>query len=289
MEFSQNCNLNDVFLIKDDFDVNNERIIKTVENKKIENKNSNYHLTLPPIISNKNNHHKIVVLKRKKNNSFNENEEKSLILTGIDYVKEKNENSNENEKNSNENEKNSNEKNENEKNEKNSNENEKNENKKNSNENEKIIKKNNFSNLIDLKELLNDEEKLEIEKIEEKKFKEHFLNDNNNIQKNKIENEKYKLKKIEKNKQKLLNKLLEEKNKKNLELKNNLIHSIELKKRCNCLKEFYFQNNKKNMKFEKKKLKNVKNNLSKIFDFMRKNADQQFNELINSMEINTYF
>ena len=260
MEFSQNCNLNDVFLIKDDFDVNNERI-KTVENKKIENKNSNNnHLTLPPIISNKNNHHKIVVLKRKKNKSFNENDEKSLILTGIDYVKEKNEN-NENEKNSNENEKNSNEKNE-----------------KNSNENEKIIKKNNFSNLIDLKELLNDEEKLEIEKIEEKKFKEQFLNDNNNIQKNKIENEKYKLKKMEKNKQKLLNKLLEEKNKKNLELKNNLIHSIELKKRCNCLKEFYFENNKKSMKIERKKLKNVKNNLSKIFDFMRKNANQQFNE-----------
>ena len=83
---------------------------------------------------------------------------------------------------------------------------------------------------------------------------------------------------MEKNKQKLLNKLLEEKNKKNLELKNNLIHSIELKKRCNCLKEFYFENNKKIMKIERKKLKNVKNNLSKIFDFMRKNANQQFNE-----------
>ncbi len=32
------------------------------------------------------------------------------------------------------------------------------------------------------------------------------------------------------------------------------------------------------MKIERKKLKNVKNNLSKIFDFMRKNANQQFNE-----------
>jgi len=43
------------------------------------------------------------------------------------------------------------------------------------------------------------------------------------------------------------------------------------------------------MKIEGKKLYKVKNNLSKIFDFMRKNADQQFNELINSKEFNTYF
>jgi hypothetical protein len=56
MEFSQNYNfnddfnkINDVFLIKDDFIVNNSRI-KTVENKKINNKiSNNNHLTLPPI------------------------------------------------------------------------------------------------------------------------------------------------------------------------------------------------------------------------------------------------
>ena len=167
--------INDVFLIKDDFIVNNSRV-KTIENKKINNNNNNKnsnHLTLPPIISNKNNHHKIVVLKRKNNNKTFQEEENKLILTGIDYIKEKKETEN-NLENINKNEENN--KNENKK----ENKNEENKNEENENQNEKKIKKQgNFANLIDLKDLLNDEEKLAIEKIEEKKFKEQFLNDNN--------------------------------------------------------------------------------------------------------------